>query len=157
MLVALSVFAVVSALSYAGLARALETKSGSLLLADGLWAYGRKLHYTCDVAMALSWGLVCGFEGTACGCGNASHFEIISGDANAEQSLWFGFAGETCVPTAIGCGVFEGLIAAVEVEVVGDIQRVLAAVGAHGPEGYQTVWFFHCQGFKQDGFDNGED
>ncbi len=42
-------------------ARALQTQSGSLLLADGLWAYGRKLHYTCDVAMALSWGLVCGF------------------------------------------------------------------------------------------------
>lgn len=42
-------------------ARCIKTKSGSLLLADGLWAYGRKLHYTCDVAMALSWGLVCGF------------------------------------------------------------------------------------------------
>jgi delta24(24(1))-sterol reductase len=61
-------------------ARCIKTKSGSLLLADGLWAYGldlmfclvsfiwmffffgrRKLHYTCDIAMALSWGLVCGF------------------------------------------------------------------------------------------------
>ncbi len=43
-------------------ARFIETKAGSRLLVDGWWRYARKLHYTCDVIMALTWGLVAGFS-----------------------------------------------------------------------------------------------
>jgi len=42
--------------------RVLETAAGSPLLIDGWWAYARKIHYTCDIAMALLWGVVCGFR-----------------------------------------------------------------------------------------------
>ena len=42
--------------------RHLRTAAGSRLLVDGWWRYARKPHYTADTLMALSWGLICGFD-----------------------------------------------------------------------------------------------
>jgi delta24(24(1))-sterol reductase len=43
--------------------RHLKTANGGTLLIDGWWAYARKIHYTADILMALSWALSCGFGG----------------------------------------------------------------------------------------------
>ena len=40
----------------------LVTEHGSKLLLGGWWGYARKIHYTADLFMALSWGLITGVE-----------------------------------------------------------------------------------------------
>lgn len=42
--------------------KVLDTKCGSKLLIDGWWGKARKIHYTMDVIMGLTWGLACGFS-----------------------------------------------------------------------------------------------
>jgi Delta24(24(1))-sterol reductase len=43
--------------------RCVRTPQGDLIV-DGWYAFGRKLQYTGDIMMALSWGLACGFGST---------------------------------------------------------------------------------------------
>ncbi|KAF2807486.1 Delta(24(24(1)))-sterol reductase [Mytilinidion resinicola] len=40
----------------------IPTKFGNSLFCDGWYGKARKVHYTCDLFFALSWGLVCGFK-----------------------------------------------------------------------------------------------
>jgi delta24(24(1))-sterol reductase len=42
--------------------RIIKTKTGDSILADGWYGYARKIHYTCDLFFALSWGLITGFN-----------------------------------------------------------------------------------------------
>ena len=40
--------------------RVLRTQGGGTLLVDGWWAWARKIHYSADIVMALTWALACG-------------------------------------------------------------------------------------------------
>ncbi|KAK4223883.1 ergosterol biosynthesis ERG4/ERG24 family-domain-containing protein [Podospora fimiseda] len=42
--------------------KVIETGLGDRILADGWYGLARKVHYTCDVFFACSWGLITGFE-----------------------------------------------------------------------------------------------
>ncbi|KAF2643210.1 ERG4/ERG24 ergosterol biosynthesis protein [Massarina eburnea CBS 473.64] len=42
--------------------KTIETKRGNKILCDGWYGKARKIHYTCDLFFALSWGLITGFN-----------------------------------------------------------------------------------------------
>eukprot|EP00695_Tsukubamonas_globosa_P002822 TRINITY_DN4016_c0_g1_i1.p1 TRINITY_DN4016_c0_g1~~TRINITY_DN4016_c0_g1_i1.p1 ORF type:complete len:117 (+),score=39.47 TRINITY_DN4016_c0_g1_i1:60-410(+) len=39
----------------------IKTRNGGTLLTGGWWGIARKIHYTADLCMALSWGFITGF------------------------------------------------------------------------------------------------
>lgn len=41
--------------------RVIKTATGDSILVDGWYKYARKIHYTCDIFFALSWGGITGF------------------------------------------------------------------------------------------------
>ncbi|KAK5987018.1 Delta(24(24(1)))-sterol reductase [Cladobotryum mycophilum] len=41
---------------------AIDTETGDRILASGWYGYARKIHYSCDMFFALSWGLITGFD-----------------------------------------------------------------------------------------------
>ena len=42
--------------------KAIDTKTGDRILADGWYGLARKVHYSCDAFFAISWGLITGFD-----------------------------------------------------------------------------------------------
>ncbi|KAL9110927.1 MAG: hypothetical protein Q9227_004542 [Pyrenula ochraceoflavens] len=42
--------------------KTIVSDKGDVILADGWYGYARKIHYTCDLFFALSWGLITGFQ-----------------------------------------------------------------------------------------------
>ena len=40
----------------------LTTPQGDTIIISGVYGWARKIHYTCDVYFAITWGLICGFE-----------------------------------------------------------------------------------------------
>jgi len=42
--------------------KTIKTKTGDSILVDGWYGYARKIHYTCDMFFALSWGSLTGFN-----------------------------------------------------------------------------------------------
>lgn len=46
--------------------KVIKANNGKTLLIDGCWKYARKMNYTGDILMALSWGLITGFNSFCC-------------------------------------------------------------------------------------------
>ncbi|KAI9819822.1 MAG: C-24(28) sterol reductase [Thelocarpon impressellum] len=42
--------------------KTIKTQTGDSILVDGWYGYARKIHYTCDLFFALTWGLITGFR-----------------------------------------------------------------------------------------------
>ncbi|KAF6819846.1 delta(24(24))-sterol reductase [Colletotrichum musicola] len=42
--------------------KTITSAKGDVILADGMYGYARKIHYTCDAFFAICWGLITGFK-----------------------------------------------------------------------------------------------